>query len=203
MPLKVAIGVATDEIMDLSCKILAKIPQSGIVGKIIQYMMAVNNKQRVGTAARPLTVVSGVATRNENEFQCPELQEAPQCANADKSVQQEESVLLDLGVGTTNCPPKVARGETTTEKSEKHCVTLAKTSQCGGNAKKTQFMNGIQVSMGLATAHPTKVARSLPTSSVNVSDKVSDVLDISNATKTGELMTGNMYAIVDGLGTAV
>ena len=59
------------------------------------------------------------------------------------------------------------------------------------------------MSMGLGTARRTKVARSLPTSSVNVSDKVSDVLNMSNATKTGVLMTGDMYGIVDGLGTAI
>ena len=97
MPLKVAIGVATVEIMDLSCEIVANIPQSGIAGKIIQYITGVNDNKRVGTAARPLTVVSGVATSNENELQCPYLQAAPHCADADKSVHQEESVILDLG----------------------------------------------------------------------------------------------------------
>ena len=61
----------------------------------------------------------------------------------------------------------------------------------------------MQVSMGLGTAHLTKVARGLPTSSVNVNDKISDVLNMSIATKTGVLMTGDMYDIVDGLGTAI
>ena len=43
----------------------------------------------------------------------------------------------------------------------------------------------------------------MPTSSVNVKDKVSDVMNMSNATKTGVLTTGDMYDIVDGLGTAI
>ena len=97
MPLKVAIVVATFEIMDLSCEIMANIQERGITGKIRQYMTGENDNKRVGTAARPLTVVSGVATSNENELQCPDLQAAPHCADADKSVHQEESVILDLG----------------------------------------------------------------------------------------------------------
>ena len=67
MPLKLAIGVATVEILDLSCEIVANIPQSGITGKIIQYMTGENGNKRVGTSARTITVVSGLAISNENE----------------------------------------------------------------------------------------------------------------------------------------
>ena len=70
----------------LGCEILTRIPQ------IIQYMTVMNDEERVGTDARPLTVVSS----NENELHCPDLQEAPQCVDADKSVQQGESVI-ELG----------------------------------------------------------------------------------------------------------
>ena len=41
-PLKVAIVVATDEIRDRSCEILAKIPQGGVTGTITQCMTGMN-----------------------------------------------------------------------------------------------------------------------------------------------------------------
>ena len=47
------------------------------------------------------------------------------------------------------------------------------------------------------------MTRGLPTSSVNVNDKISDVLNMSKATKTGVVMTGDMYDILDGLGIAI
>ena len=109
-PLTVAIGVATDKIKDLRCEILARNPQCGKADKIMQYRKGMNDEIRVGTAARPPTVVTGVTTSEMRESHCPDLQEASQCADADKSVQEEESVQLDFGVGNINCPTKVARG---------------------------------------------------------------------------------------------
>ena len=84
-----AIGVATDEIRDLCCEILARNPQGGIVDKIMQYMKGMNDEIRVGTATKPLMVVTGVATSETRELHCSDLKEAPQCEDADKSVHHE------------------------------------------------------------------------------------------------------------------
>ena len=80
--------MATDVIRDTSCEILAKIPQGGVNGTITQCMTDMNVEKRVGTAASLLTVVPGVATKIEIELNCQDLQEAPPCADTNKSVQE-------------------------------------------------------------------------------------------------------------------
>ena len=128
-----------------------------MTGTITHCMIGMNAEKSVGTAARPLTVVPGVATKIEIELNCPDLQEAPPCADTDKSV-QEEIVSLELGVGTSISPPKVGKGVARPEEREEYFEKLTEMPQCGRTAKTTQCENGMPVRMGLGTAHATRVA---------------------------------------------
>ena len=124
-------------------------------------MADMNVELRVGTAVRPLTVETGVATRIEQY--CPDVQVDTQCADTDMSV-QKESMPLDLGVDRC-CPTKVDKGVSITKERENE--------------------NGMNVEIGLGTAHPTKVPRGLPTNSLSMCDKVTGDMYVSAGLGTG------------------